>query len=201
MADVITVSVLPIVQPPVQLQENIPPVATIQDSVQAAHQTAPHQPSPMIAAARDPAGVPASFSAHDTGAGISSPPTTPCGPAVGTGSASALPHAPDGSTSDSAALISTDAALPPVCSSAAATLVSTPESSTTPATPAPGFSTAPAPVPSAAPPPASTAAPPRTRLQDRIWKPKKFNNGTVGYAYSAASDEPYNLQEARTGPH
>jgi hypothetical protein len=48
MTEVITVSVLPMVRPPVQLQQNTPPVVTVQDTVQAVHHTAPHQPSPMI---------------------------------------------------------------------------------------------------------------------------------------------------------
>jgi hypothetical protein len=51
---------------------------------------------------------------------------------------------------------------------------------------APGSSTTAAPV-SVAP------APRRTRLQDGIRKPKQYTHGTIRYAYSASSGEPYNL--------
>jgi hypothetical protein len=44
------------------------------------------------------------------------------------------------------------------------------------------------------------AAPPCTRLQDGTRKTKKFNDGTVRYAYLASSGEPYTIEEALTTP-
>jgi hypothetical protein len=41
---------------------------------------------------------------------------------------------------------------------------------------------------------------PRTRLQVGIHKPKQYTDGTVRYAFSAASGDPYDLQEALSSP-
>jgi hypothetical protein len=55
----------------------------------------------------------------------------------------------------------------------------------------------PAPGSSAAPPdPVPSTAATRTCLQSGIRKPKKFNDGTVHYAYLATSSESYTIQEA-----
>jgi hypothetical protein len=65
--------------------------------------------------------------------------------------------------------------------------------------------------PSHAPPPGSAPASdtaalpaptahPRTRLPDGIHKPKIYTDGTIRYANSAASSEPYTLQEALSSP-
>jgi hypothetical protein len=59
---------------------------------------------------------------------------------------------------------------------------------------APGSSTTAAPISIVAPPP-------QTRLQDGIRKPKHYIDGTIRYAYSASSGEPYNLQEALSTLH
>jgi hypothetical protein len=66
------------------------------------------------------------------------------------------------------------------------------QSSSTPAPPVPGSSTAinlaPAPTP------------PRTRLQDGIRKPKIYSDETVRYAYTTTSGEPYTVKEALSSP-
>jgi hypothetical protein len=41
---------------------------------------------------------------------------------------------------------------------------------------------------------------PQTRLQHGIHKPKQYMDGTVCYAFTTASGEPYNLQEALSSP-
>jgi hypothetical protein len=119
---------------------------------------------------------------RDTGTEPTSPPIVSSGPADGPDSVSAPTNTLGGSTSRPAPELSSGAVLPPVCFPPESTLAI-----------APGSSTAPAPAPSAAPPPDSSAAPSRTRLQDGIRKPKKFIDGTVQYAYSTTSDEPYNV--------
>lgn len=42
-------------------------------------------------------------------------------------------------------------------------------------------------------PPVPVSGPPRTHLQDGIHKPKIYSDGTVCYAYSTTSGEPYTV--------